>query len=115
MPEQLGCTLHLGNDTFHFLTYFLLSWTLIFSLAHRFQQHLCHLGTRELARGYLTRAQQLPHFRAAQGHMLLVAMRAGLRGGHRVTGTAEKSPASEEASLQNSGWEAGSPTHKYFH
>src|SRR5713226_93560 len=61
-----------------------------YRLGHRFNQHLCHLWTRELAGGNLARLQHLAHFGATERDMMLTAMRAGLRRGHRVARAAEE-------------------------
>src|SRR6266852_8195635 len=61
-----------------------------YRLAHRFNQHLCHLWTRELAGGNFARLQHLAHFGATECNMMLTAMRAGLRRGHRVARAAEE-------------------------
>src|SRR5947209_3429826 len=66
------------------------------ALAHRLHQYLYHLGSGELARRHLPLLQHLTYFGTAERDMLLAAMRAGLGGGHRLTGTAEKGVLKEQ-------------------
>src|SRR5690242_19814127 len=59
-------------------------------LAHRFNQNFCDFWAGEFARRDFASLQHLTHLCAAECYMLITAMRAGFRRGHRITGTAEE-------------------------
>src|SRR6202011_3477182 len=59
-------------------------------LAHRFDEYLRDFWTGELAWWNLARLQHLAHPGATKRHVLLIAMRAGFRRCHRITGAAEE-------------------------
>ncbi len=55
-------------------------------LAHGFNQDFRDLWAREFAWRNLPGLQHLAHLGATEGHMVVTAMRAGLGGGHCITG-----------------------------